>query len=649
MSKRSRSDSLDAATVPQIPRMLKSETPEIRETAPHHGATRGVESVRIEEATDRNTVMQDTILRLHQSGRRVIDDPIVLPHAHHIPQRESIDGSKNMTFEWLLDYQVREKLEPRESEPNDLWRPASMVRTQSQGIHPHRASVASEKQSQARAWLSTFLGGGETFDDPIVIDGVEEVSVESTGHHSVSDSGPSGASRTAASNPAELAGTAVRDELEDHQGPANNGSEDSDSEGEEPDSGATGEDSDADRNVMPLPHPPFSPQLLPVLAHDWELSEEEFLTNEALPPRRKTGPAKGRKKRPETGRPGTVAVPRDNPTIVSQPSRKHIRLPLPPNGRARRLACSSTLDIWCAVTMRGDVQFINGIEHTKLPDLSMPGESHHHVEDACLVGNTLVIGYGASDRSVETQIETLNLNEFVNENDRLFFRNALLHPPHCDRGISSLAPVDNRRFLSGGYDKRIHLWTFSSEDSSIKTNDMKLYLNTPVRAIGYAPETKTAYVGSGRRIWNLKVEKPTNTEGLPISSEVNNIHVNLHEPDLVVLEVDDLDEQVHLFDIRAGGFKTQPAVRFGHRMRANGSARHSPSSYRYSRGSLSHCHFARGFADGYVFVWDFRNPKKVAVKLESRDEKQNVVHTAISGLDVAAFSTGVVTVYNQVV
>jgi hypothetical protein len=67
---------------------------------------------------------------------------------------------------------------------------------------------------------------------------------------------------------------------------------------------------------------------------------------------------------------------------------------------------------------------------------------------------------------------------------------------------------------------------------------MRLYLNAPVRAIGYAPETETAYVGSGKRIWNLKVEKPANTEGLPISSEVNSIHVNLHEPDLVVLEVD---------------------------------------------------------------------------------------------------------------
>ena len=133
--------------------------------------------------------------------------------------------------------------------------------------------------------------------------------------------------------------------------------------------------------------------------------------------------------------------------------------------------------------------------------------------------------------------------------------------------------------------------------------------------------------------------------------------------------MDDLDEQVQLFDIRAGGFQTQPAVRFGHRMQTNRLARHSPPSYRYARGSLSHCHFARGFADGYVFVWDFRNPKvgntcvfgsdvcwltpkletqKIAMKLESRDEKQNVVHTAISGLDVAAFSTGVVTIYNQV-
>lgn len=40
--------------------------------------------------------------------------------------------------------------------------------------------------------------------------------------------------------------------------------------------------------------------------------------------------------------------------------------------------------------------------------------------------------------------------------------------------------------------------------------------------------------------------------------------------------------------------------------------------------------------------------QKIAVNLEFRDGKQSVVHTAISGLDVAAFSTGVVTIYNQV-
>jgi len=154
-----------------------------------------------------------------------------------------------------------------------------------------------------------------------------------------------------------------QDELGSHHYPTSYRSEDSDSEEKEPDSGAIDEDSDADRNPTPLPHPPFSPQLLPVIAHDWELSEQEILTNEAPPPPpRKSGPPKGRKKRPETGRSGTAVVPRDSATIIAQPSRKHIQLPLPPNGRARRLVRSSALDIWCAVTMRGDVQFINGIE-----------------------------------------------------------------------------------------------------------------------------------------------------------------------------------------------------------------------------------------------------------------------------------------------
>jgi hypothetical protein len=82
MSKRSRSDSLDAATAPNITRVLtaklKSETPRIDKAYPHREATRGVESVRIEEGTDRNALMQDTILQLHQRGRRVIADPIVL-------------------------------------------------------------------------------------------------------------------------------------------------------------------------------------------------------------------------------------------------------------------------------------------------------------------------------------------------------------------------------------------------------------------------------------------------------------------------------------------------------------------------------------------------------------------------------------------
>jgi hypothetical protein len=136
--------------------------------------------------------------------------------------------------------------------------------------------------------------------------------------------------------------------------------------------------------------------------------------------------------------------------------------------------------------------------------------------------------------------------------------------------------------------------------------------------------------------------------------------------------VDDLDEQVQLFDIRAGGFQTQPVVRFGHRMQANSPARHSPIHIGTPRDRstivISHEDSPMGtclcgifatpkwvhFMLFFLFGGDIGSltPKletqKVAVKLESRDVKRNVVHTAISGLDVASFSTGVVTIYKQV-
>lgn len=68
--------------MPQVPRVLavkpKSETPGAEEAPPHRKPVRGVESVHLEEGADQNVVMRDTILRLHEDGRRVIADPIVL-------------------------------------------------------------------------------------------------------------------------------------------------------------------------------------------------------------------------------------------------------------------------------------------------------------------------------------------------------------------------------------------------------------------------------------------------------------------------------------------------------------------------------------------------------------------------------------------
>jgi hypothetical protein len=82
--------------------------------------------------------------------------------------------SEDSTTRRLLDYQVREKLEPREADSSGFWRPASRVVPLSRDIDSHRSNTATEKQSQVKAFLSTLLGSGETSGDPIVIDDAGE-------------------------------------------------------------------------------------------------------------------------------------------------------------------------------------------------------------------------------------------------------------------------------------------------------------------------------------------------------------------------------------------------------------------------------------------------------------------------------------------
>lgn len=70
-----------------------------------------------------------------------------------------------------------------------------------------------------------------------------------------------------------------------------------------------------------------------------------------------------------------------------------------------------------------------------------------------------------------------------------------------------------------------------------------------------------------------------------------------------VVKVDHLDTQIELFDDRKKhGFDRAADCKFGHRS-ADGK------SSRYSRGSTHLSYFVRGYSDGCVCIWDYRNAR----------------------------------------
>ena len=80
-------------------------------------------------------------------------------------------------------------------------------------------------------------------------------------------------------------------------------------------------------------------------------------------------------------------------------------------------------------------------------------------------------------------------------------------------------------------------------------------------------------------------------------------------------QVSHMDHQIHFYDMRKHGFKCEPVLQFGYRGAPVGTrARDSSLSSavplqgsRYTRGSILHALFARGYPDGAVLVWDVRN------------------------------------------
>ncbi|RPD61929.1 hypothetical protein L226DRAFT_571320 [Lentinus tigrinus ALCF2SS1-7] len=193
----------------------------------------------------------------------------------------------------------------------------------------------------------------------------------------------------------------------------------------------------------------------------------------------------------------------------------------------------------------------------------------------------------------------------------------------------------------------------------------------PVQALAYCGWDETVYSAAGDRIASTKLDALAHADSERVSGKITQVHVHPQDPRLIALEIDHMDYQVQLYDMRAGGFARKPWLEFGHRnaptpippkstrtiadtnpiASASSSCSRSSSTpklgTRYTRGSTLNSLFARGYGDGVVLVWDYRNgaQKKVLERFQFQRPAE-VVHTVLSGSDVIAYGAFSVTFWS---
>ncbi|KZT26973.1 hypothetical protein NEOLEDRAFT_1240635 [Neolentinus lepideus HHB14362 ss-1] len=301
------------------------------------------------------------------------------------------------------------------------------------------------------------------------------------------------------------------------------------------------------------------------------------------------------------------------------------------------------------VQMRGDIQFIRARQ--RVSEWSMPMHQYSNieepiyrrVEDAILTANTVVIGYSAGPCQISlVPLASASRNKRPSRTD-------IIHTAHesivcwrrdrtCDGRISCLGAMSGHElnFFSGGYDKRVVHWKIDGSGNA-DTQGLPVYHSGPVHAIAYRGRDKTVLSSSGRNIYETNMDKAGKTKPVKKSTAIRHIHVHPQDPNLVVLEMRDMDDQIHIYDVRAGSFDRSACLRFGrdeHRLRLE--------STRYRRGSIFMSYMCLGYSDGQMLIWDYRFQKDVAIT-SKQHRPEPIVHTALFQSDVLAYGGYTVT------
>lgn len=330
-----------------------------------------------------------------------------------------------------------------------------------------------------------------------------------------------------------------------------------------------------------------------------------------------------------TSNAGTMAPP-SKPT----PGRSLLLLPKTPNNKPRRVLVLMSDLPFVTVSMRADVQFWHRTRKHRLSAFSIPsGDNFRHVVDACLVKeNIAVIGYanGPCDISILRLVED-EAPALSESSHRPHTGSDQSRTPSIRCGLNCLSPLfsanESVQFFTGGHDKSIRLWTLHPDNLALASSESISKIGTIPSSLA-AVET-TLYVGTGQKILTLDIDHPTaRPRQARCGNAVSQIHV--HDRNVFIVETNHLDHQVQIWDKRASGFDRPPKLQLGYRHTG------TLSLSSCSKGGALHSYFVKGYPDGGVCFWDFRNVKRPLRTQHMLSD--SVIHAVMTDQNIICYS-----------
>ncbi|GLB33620.1 hypothetical protein LshimejAT787_0105040 [Lyophyllum shimeji] len=302
-----------------------------------------------------------------------------------------------------------------------------------------------------------------------------------------------------------------------------------------------------------------------------------------------------------------VVMPRPTSPPDENPSRK---LPRAPHNRSRRILVpqSDELPI-VTISMRADAQFFDRKKRCRISACSLPAsEVYRKVIDACVIRDTVVIGYGDGPHQVsliplikEAKPSMVHLDHLPHRPRWDLKRN---HARHATKGaalLSCIAPARSGgsaiEFFTGAYDRSI-------KRSTVRGRNVESTTVTRCLTVPYAlgSRDRKLFYSAGAKLSVMDLDHLTaRPTAVDFSNRICQIHIHPNMANITILEVNHLEEQILVFDDQVRSPRT-----------------------------------ARSTGVAPVCIWDYRNTKKPT--LVTRALQGKIFHTAITGSEVISFA-----------